>query len=164
MSYEKFVSQKTDEHYTPPEVLALVIKCLGSIHLDPCSNSHADPNVPAKEHYTIADDGLIQDWVAQTVFMNPPFSKNSIWIDKLIKEYRLGNIKEAIALVKADTSTRWFQPLWDYPICFCNRRLRFVGNGNSALFASALVYFGNNPYKFQTVFNDTLGVVAARCP
>lgn len=84
------------------------------------------------------------------------------WLVKLVEEYRAGNVKEAIALVKADTSTKWFQLLWDYPICFVSKRQRFVGNDNDATFASALVYLGSDTGQFQNTFDGFLGAVVQR--
>ena len=48
----------TVEHYTPAHILKVVVSCMGHITLDPCSNSHTNPNVPALKHYTQEDNGL----------------------------------------------------------------------------------------------------------
>jgi hypothetical protein len=44
-------SSETPEHYTPAEIINLVVAVLGGIDLDPCSNSHDNPNVPAAAQY-----------------------------------------------------------------------------------------------------------------
>lgn len=62
-------SSESEEWYTPPDVLEPVIALLGAIDVDPCSNSHEVPNVPAAMIYTEDDDGLSQDWNGR-VFMN----------------------------------------------------------------------------------------------
>jgi len=41
------LSHESTEHYTPQYILGAVIACMGAIHLDPASNSHEIPNVPA---------------------------------------------------------------------------------------------------------------------
>lgn len=69
-----FTSNKSCQHGTPIEV----IECLlalgeGAIDLDPCSNSHEMPNIPARVLYTVDDDGLKQAWGGK-VFANPPYS------------------------------------------------------------------------------------------
>lgn len=161
--YEPFISAKSDEHYTPPEIIAAVVDCLGEIHLDPCSNSHLNPNVPAINHLVLEDDGLSCAWKAPTLFLNPPYSEVNLWLQKLVKELDTGSTEEAIALTKADPSTQWFQLLWSNAamLCFAHKRLAFLGNnneGNSATFPSCLAYFGANPEKFYHAFSGKIGV------
>jgi phage N-6-adenine-methyltransferase len=149
-------SGKSDEHYTPDIVVQLAIAVLGAIDLDPCSNSHENPNVPAAKHYTKSDDGLAQNWSGK-VWMNPPYSGTAKWAEKLISGYKSGEIVEAIALVKSATDTRWYQALDDYPCCHWNGRLKFKNPDNkngSAPFASTLFYLGGNYLRFKEVFRD----------
>lgn len=150
-----------DEYYTPKLLLEMVTKCIGPIDLDPCSNSHEEPNVPAYEHYTKEDDGLMQDWY-RTVFLNPPYSKPEPWLRKLIAEYKAGKVEKAIALVPVDTSTGWFQLLLDYPICLISLPWKFIGNQSRARCASALVYLGPDSDRFCEVFDGEIGVVVQR--
>jgi len=147
-------SSESDEYYTPSNILDAIYGCLKVIDLDPCSNSAINPNVIANQHYTLIDDGLTKTWIAKTLFMNPPHSNVKAWVEKLIKEFTEGNIQEAIALLKSDTSTQWFQLIRDYPICLINHRLVFVGSDNSAPFPSLLVYLGNNSADFYHTFKD----------
>jgi len=80
----------------------------GEIDLDPCSNSHEEPNVPAKTHFTREDDGLAQDWHGR-VYMNPPYGYEiAEWVDRLCQQYEQGSVIEAITLVPARTDTAWF--------------------------------------------------------
>ena len=147
-------SSDTPEHYTPEEIVCAVIDCFGTIDLDPCSNSHDDPNVPATTHYTEQDNGLCREWHGR-VFMNPPYGREiGKWIDKLRSEYDAGNVTEAIALVPARTDTDWFDRLIEgYRLqCFVHGRLVFVGNDNSAPFPSAIVYLGDNDRAFFDTF------------
>jgi hypothetical protein len=70
--------------------------------LDPCSPG---PHhwVPAREIYTVADDGLRQPWPGR-VFMNPPFGGRNghvPWIKFL-------DHTNGIAIVRAYTSSGWF--------------------------------------------------------
>lgn len=162
-SHELFVSSKSDEHYTPPEIIKAAIDCMGEISLDPCSNSHIEPNVPAINHYTIDDDGLLAGWRTPHLYMNPPYSEVGMWLKKLVQECDNGNVEEAIALVKADTSTQWFQQIWAnaVAVCFAHHRLAFLGesnDGNSATFASCIAYFGSRPEQFYEAFQGKIGV------
>ncbi len=147
-------SSETPEHYTPDEIITAVVACMGGIDLDPCSNSHETPNVPAALHYTRADDGLAQPWRG-CVYMNPPYGREiDPWIAKLVSEYETGAVSEAIALVPARTDTQWWQRLRNYHICFVTGRLSFKGAGNneSAPFPSAVVYLGNETDRFVGAF------------
>lgn len=147
-------SSKTPEHYTPEHVLNLVIECLGQLDLDPCSNSHEVPNVPARRHFTAEDDGLSQPWHGR-VFMNSPYGRPvGLWVLKLMSEYRLGNVTEAIALVAARTDTVWFNHFKGCYVCFWKGRLRFMGSSSGAPFPSALIYLGQDEQNFQRVFEN----------
>ncbi|HEY9709852.1 MAG TPA: DNA N-6-adenine-methyltransferase [Oculatellaceae cyanobacterium] len=151
--YEKFTSSKSDEHYTPPNILQAVYECLDELDLDPCSNSHSEPNVRAKKHFTIEDDGLAQEWLG-SVFMNPPFSDIKRWVPHLISEYSSGRVTEAIALTKADTRTNWYKKLREacQAICFVEGYHKYGKAQTSATFGTLLTYFGNNPERFCEVF------------
>lgn len=135
-------SSRSPEHYTPPRILEVVIRCLGAIDLDPCSNLHEAPAVPARSHFTIAEDGLRRAWAGR-VYMNPPYGRGiGAWIEKLASEYEAGRVTEAIALVPARPDTRWWRRLGSWPVCFVSGRLTFGGSTDPAPFPSALVYLG----------------------
>jgi len=147
-------SSKSNEWYTPPEIIERVIKVMGFIDLDPCSNSKITPNVPAHNHFTIETDGLSLPWYGR-VYMNPPYGQEIIkWVRKLCSEYENENVSEAIALVPARTDTRWFRRLKKYPRCFVWGRLKFGGQTNSAPFPSMIVYLGENVRTFTDEFRN----------
>ena len=50
----------SDKWNSPYHIVDRAVDLLGVIDLDPCSNSVSSPNVPARRHYTVADDGLSQ--------------------------------------------------------------------------------------------------------
>jgi len=147
-------SSDSSEWYTPPDIIERVVAVLGGIDLDPCSNSHYEPNVPATRHFTRDDDGLSQYWDGR-VYMNPPYG-NVIadWIDKLVYEHLEGRTTEAVALVPSRTDTVWFRALRAYPRCFLHGRLKFSGHDNSAPFPSMVVYLGENVQAFIEHFHD----------
>jgi len=137
-----FMSE-TEEWYTPKEIIDSVIKVLGEIDLDPCSNSKTHPIIPAKKHFTKEDDGLTKPWRG-TVYMNPPYGREiKDWISKLLTEWEEGKI-EGIALVPARTDTDWFHQLDAHPWCAVRGRLKFSSNPNSAPFPSAVFYIGQD--------------------
>lgn len=147
-------SSETPEHYTPAEIIEAAIACMGGIDLDPCSNSHEAPNVPAARHYTAADDGLAQRWFG-CVYMNPPYGREiEEWVDKLVSEYEHGGVSEAIALVPSRTDTQWWLKLREYHVCLVEGRLKFLGSGKGdpAPFPSAVFYLGGNTDRFVAAF------------
>jgi hypothetical protein len=149
-------TSNTPEWYTPGHIIDRVEGMFGHIDLDPCSNSN-DPDqasVPALNHWTQADNGLVQSWHGR-VYMNPPYGDEiSAWVERMIRAYESEEINCAIALLPARTDTAWFQPLFDYPICFIRGRLRFSGSENSAPFPSAIVYLGVDTELFFEFFQE----------
>lgn len=153
-------SNVTDQWYTPDKIIDRVLKLFGEIDIDPCSNP-GKPNVPANKHYTEVDNGFDYEWPGK-VYLNPPYG-NVIgnWVHRLIHQYDMDITTEAIALLPARTDTDWFEPLFNYPICFIHGRLIFKGGLNSAPFPSVVVYFGTNIKAFKMHFSD-LGTIVKR--
>lgn len=148
------MSSASPEWYTPQEILTRVVEVMGGIDLDPCSNSHDDPNVPATHHYTEEDDGLSQKWHGR-VYMNPPYGRViGDWVNKLVSEFESGQVTQAIALVPARTDTQWFRLFRPYLRCFVSGRLKFSDHDNSAPFPSAIVALGCDPAAFVEAFSD----------
>jgi phage N-6-adenine-methyltransferase len=157
------MTSDTPEWYTPRHVLDFVVRALGRIDLDPCSNSHDNPNVPAARHFTSEDDGLSRTWLGR-VYMNPPYGREiGEWTRKLADEYAADNVSEAIALVPARTDTEWFRAFPAELVCFVSGRLAFSEHENAAPFPSAVLYLGENGSNFASVFS-ALGTVYARLP
>jgi hypothetical protein len=153
--------RKTDsnEYYTPAEYVEAVRAVLGTIDLDPASCEEANRTVKAADYFTAEDNGLKRAWVGK-VFLNPPYGRDietgggnqGVWSARLIEQYRVGLIEEAILLVSANTDCKWFDPLWDFPMVF-TRRIDFdAPEGQQRTgpnHGSVLVYFGNNPDTFN---------------
>lgn len=154
-------TSETAEHYTPPAIVKRVIRLLGEIDLDPCSNLGI-PNVPARVHYTKIEDGLAPPWFGR-VYMNPPYGREiGSWVGKLVREYIEGDVHSAVTLLPARVDTSWFGMLYGFPICFLRGRLRFLDSlGNlqgSAPFPSMIVYLGTNFERFRSEFQP-LGLI-----
>ena len=159
--------QQSCEWYTPEPYLHAAREVMGGIDLDPASCAAANTVVQASIFYDRATDGLAQIWQAKRVWLNPPYCKvgamsnQERWSRKLIAEYEAGHVGQAILLVNAATETRWFQQLYDYPICFVKGRIQFWSlqeRKSGPTVGSALVYFGANIERFITVFSR-FGVV-----
>jgi hypothetical protein len=154
----------SNEWFTPPRVLEAVREVFGGdIDLDPASCPDANEFVQATQYYTKEQNGLKHPWHGR-IFLNPPFGKTelskasnlSYFTHYLIDQYKKGNTKEAILLIPVNTATSWFEPLWQYAICFPTSRIRFLqpdgvqGSGQS--FGTCLVYLGPNNDRFIEVF------------
>jgi hypothetical protein len=74
--------------------------------LDVASSNHPLVVVPAKKRYTIEDDALSKPWFGR-VWMNPPFSKVTPWIDKWLDH------ANGLCLVTLSSNGKWVNKLWD---------------------------------------------------
>lgn len=92
-----------DVMMTPPEIFdALQLE----FDLDP-AHPPFSTNVPCKRYFTEADDGLAQPWEG-LVWVNPPYSQATPWIDKFLQH---GN---GIMLVHISKSNAFIR-LWEHP-------------------------------------------------
>ena len=143
---------RTDKWNTPPEFVGDVIKYFGTLDLDPCCNDENHPNVPAKKVYTEKTNGLAHKWIADSVFMNHPYSNSKEWVPYAVSQYESGNSKEMILLIKLDVSTKWWKSVSQYSWIAINKRLKFGDGKGAAPFQSAIIYLGKNLDEFNKVF------------
>jgi len=135
-----FSSQK-DEWATPQDFFDGLNKQY-KFTLDPCATAQ---NTKCPKFYTQQDNGLIQDWSGNVVYVNPPYSNVKEWVNKALQESRKPNTT-IVMLVAARTDTKFFH---DYctkanQIYFIKGRLKFGGSANSAPFPSMVVVFGGD--------------------
>ena len=158
------LSHKEVEYYTPSIYVDAARNLMGAIDLDPASCEAAQLNIKANKFYTAFDDGLSKEWHGR-VWLNPPYSKTGgksnqeIWATKLADEYTVGNVTEAILLVKSALGYKWFENLWDkWPVCFARERLSFIRNDGTdkgqSKHGTAFFYLGKNIDKFTEVFKE----------
>lgn len=149
-------SHKSDEHYTPLHIVDLLVDFFDTIDLDPSSNSHKDPNIPAIQQFTSWDEGLTKTWgpTPKTVWINPPYSQNLKWSGKVVSEWNEGHIKEIIILLPVRLGTKWFinYSALDPIVLPIKGRLKFGGSSSAAPFESMLLYIGNRRGEFVRVF------------
>jgi DNA N-6-adenine-methyltransferase (Dam) len=153
---------KSNNWYTPALFMAAVQEVLGTIDLDVASCEFANQIVKAIRYYTIEDNALLLPWPGR-VFCNPPYGRTAtkesllrLFVGRLLQQYQAGICTEAILLIPVNTATRWFVPLWQFPICFPKRRIRFYnesGKSDGASFPTCFVYLGQNEEKFIEVFS-----------
>ena len=144
---------RTDCWNTPPEFVGDVLEFFDNkLDLDPCCNDIENPNVPANKLFDEKINGLTQNWVAESVFMNHPYSNSKEWIPYAVSQYELGHAKELVLLIKMDVSTRWWKSISTYPFLAINKRLKFGNGKGAAPFQSAIVYLGTRLGKFRRIF------------
>ncbi|MFY1855201.1 DNA N-6-adenine-methyltransferase [Achromobacter xylosoxidans] len=97
LSSHQSAHMKNDEWLTPPGIIA----ALGVFDLDPCSPK-VRPWGTARQHFTVADNGLLQPWAGR-VWCNPPFGREAVkWLRRMVEH---GN---GVALIPARTETAMF--------------------------------------------------------
>jgi len=97
---------KTDNRSTPD---SLFVPLNEEFHftLDPCANKE---NAKCERYYTYEQNGLIQSWRGEIVFMNPPYSNLYAWMLKARYESPMATV---VCILPCDTSTNWFHDfLW----------------------------------------------------
>jgi hypothetical protein len=131
------------EYYTPQPIFT-AMACV--FDLDPASPGRdAVPWIPAKHHYTLADNGLERPWRGY-VWLNPPYSREGLprWLEKFRQH---GN---GVCCVVDRTSTEWWQTLCGNAdlILQVNKKIDFISDesGKNAL-GSSLVAYGERGVK-----------------
>ena len=145
-----------DERYTPSWLIDLVVEVLGEIEVDPA----ADPKkrVPARNHFTLEDDGLAHPW-SGTVYLNPPYSGRSIapWVKQFCVYFHSGAITEGLLLLPltsiGNVSSRLLMQDTASAFCVLERSVVFLDEtysdmGSACPFPLALVYAGPNTNQF----------------
>jgi hypothetical protein len=161
---------ESNEWYTPAIYVDAARELMGDIDVDPASNAYANEKVVhATTYYDILTNGLDKDWTGR-VWMNPPYgreggdSNQEIWTRRLVEQFDAGITTEAVILVNAVTDRKWFQPLWRFPICFTNHRIRFYNTEIEAgqpTHGNALIYLGPQVERFIDIF-EQFGPVVRR--
>ena len=126
--------------YTPPWVFQRIGL---EFDLDPCQPPDGIGWIPAKQRYSIQDDGLIQPWFGR-VWLNPPYGKHTpAWLNRMHKH------RNGISLVFARTDCAWFHESVAKAdaILFLRGRIKFVDGlgvtgGGGAGSGSMLVAWG----------------------
>lgn len=172
-----FLTSASQEWYTPAHIIELVREVFspGIIDLDPCSSSAANGRIGARVYYDAAVDGLNEanEWNGN-VFINPPFgtlggeSMQGLFFSRCLREYKAGNVKQAVLLLKSAVGYDWFRGVLQWPVCFVGERLAFVrpeiaprdsgngmqwGTGRQNPHGSVVVYMGPEAAKFAEHFS-----------
>lgn len=154
-----------------PELWALLARNAlgGRIDLDPACNAFAANVIRPETWFSKEQDGLAQAWIAETLFLNPPYSAELVkaFIAKLLEERELGHWKRAIVLVNASVETGWCQQLLGHCdlACFPGQRIQFLYRGeptkdSTNMYAQAFFYFGDQPELFAAEFRSVGALLA----
>ena len=113
----------SDEHDTPMSLFAPISEIVGGFDLDPCASETSEL---ASRNIEKEEDGLSVRWSGD-VWLNPPYSEVSEWLQYARSEYEHGSVTNIVALVYARTSTKWFHNHVTTAelICFIEGRLTF---------------------------------------
>ncbi len=116
-----------DEMFTPQWIfddLGLVFD------LDVASSDNPYVVVPTEKKFTIDDDALTQDWDG-LVWMNPPFSGVTPWVEKWL------NHKNGFCLVPLSSNGRWVNTLWesDAELVYLPANMKFIGGQDGKMVA-----------------------------
>ena len=108
--------------------------------LDPCATPE---NAKCYKYFTKEENGLVQDWSKDTVFMNPPYGREiGKWVKKAHNEAMEG--ATVVCLIPARTDTAYWHEYvigGNAEVRFIKGRLKFGDSKNSAPFPSAVVIF-----------------------
>jgi hypothetical protein len=124
--------KENNDYYTPE----WIFDALGETYdLDVCAPTGGVPWLPAKNHYDLEADGLVQPWHG-FVWCNPPYSKPTPFIDKFLAH------GYGIMLVQVSKSNA-FVKLWNeaHGICLLPPKLKFVHkeHGLKGIFMSCVL-------------------------
>lgn len=158
-------SSESNEWYTPREYIDAARAVLGRIELDPASHPIANGIVNAERFYAIDSNGLTQPWTG-TIWLNPPYGPLvPAFVQRAVDAHAAGEVTAAIILVNSHaTDTAWFQPLWDYPLCFTDHRIDFYSSDTLAptsgsTHGSVFAYLGPDVPLFASTFQHFGAVV-----
>lgn len=158
------LSSESNEWYTPERYVDAARRVMGGIDLDPASCEEANAWIQAKRFFTALDNGLTKEWSGR-VWLNCPYgrddenrSNQAAWSTKLLLEHSLGRVKQAHLLVNSATGNRWFRPLWAFPICFVDHRIKFrppMGHGgHQPTHSNVVVYLGIHRERFVKAWGE----------
>ena len=137
MITDGMMSSKTNEWSTPNDLFS-DLDLLFGFTLDPCCTHE---NAKCKKYFTKEDNGLIQDWSKDIVFMNPPYGREiGKWMKKAYESYLAG--ATVVCLIPSRTDTRyWHDYAMKGKITFIKGRLYFGDGTGPAPFPSVIITF-----------------------
>jgi len=126
--------------------------------LDPCCIKEI---AKCKKFFTSKENGLIQDWSKDIVFMNPPYGRElKKWLKKAYEEYQKGST--VICLIMSSTDTNYWH---DYAmkakeirlikgrLSFrdCNKDNYRYNETYPCMYPTAIIIFDKHNQKYPTI-------------
>ena len=149
--------RSTNDLCTPSPIIDRVVKWLGPINLDPCSNEWSSVRAAASYSIDRGEDGLNLPWFGR-VWENPPYGRGHLiqWA-KCAEVWAASPGVEILSLVPSTTETESFAIRRSYADARVDldTRIRFDGGEHgSGKFGSTIFYAGPSPYLFAHAFAD----------
>jgi len=141
-------SSNKQTYETPNWLFQVASRLYGPFDLDAAATRS---NTKCARYFTELDDSLSQDWIADKVWINPPYGRTTTgkFVRKAYNEVWECHCNRVVMLLPARTDTKWFHTYCTQgTIVFIKGRLKFENAKNNAPFPSMLVIFDI----------DTLGV------
>ncbi len=146
---------------TPEFIIALILELCRVIDLDPATVPGTNP-LDAATTVSPSGNGLASEtpWNGK-VWINPGLNKvnHSQWTERLLSEFRAGNVEEGLILLPACTNSKYASLLRDFPRAFTNKPLIVAGPTLPKLMLKVplmIVYVGPD-----TRFRDFVSVFSA---
>mgnify|MGYP002761021448 CR=1 FL=1 len=141
---------KKDVWQTPPEVYEPIADAHGGIDTDPCAGRGTEI---AERNIRPPENGLAQPWVG-VVFMNPPFSNKTEWLEKAVEESQRQAVDVVYVLTpdSTDVASWWHEYIAAHaPVTwFATSRVNFIDpetgeQASGVSFNTAISVFGEAP-------------------
>jgi len=145
---------ETKDEWETPKYFFELLDEIFHFTLDPCASPS---NAKCKKFHTIEDDGLLQDWSGESVFVNPPFSHVKDWVQKCYKEGIKENTVVVMILPSRTDTIYWHEYIMKAnEIWFCKGRVNFLLNNllpknSSSTFPLAVVVFESETKSFPLI-------------
>ena len=142
MNTETLFSTGKDDWETPPTFFAALNKEFRfTIDVAADANNHK-----CERFYTEHENGLVQNWGGETVWLNPPYSsrQQDEWVKKAAAESQKPETTVVMLLPARTDTVRFHEYIYGKAeVRFVKGRLKFVGAKDSAPFPSMVVIFGH---------------------
>jgi len=159
MNKKLMFSSKSDLWCTPQDLFDSLNKEF-NFTFDLCATKKS---AKCEKYYTPEQDALVQNPISESIWCNPPYSREvGKWVRKCYEIRLCADVNIVVMLLPARTDTTWFHDyiLGKSEVRFIKGRLKFLNKEDSekfgnteksspAPFPSMLVIFGNQPNIFS---------------
>jgi len=158
-----------DERYSPQWIIDGARAVMGGIDLDPASSAAANARVGAARYYDTETDGLARPWSGR-LFLNPPYSSCSTWVERLAAEVERRRVAQAVLLCPIRSLCQIVnrhQSLLRGSLLLPTKRITYLdlrtGKMIGPPFGSLMIYLGPHQLRFAQAF-QTHGTILRPAP